>query len=406
VLPKLHDASRYELEIQRARQSLTELTSGAVEFALEEVNEVIDGEIRPVALNLIAETRHRIEQEAAASLEALLHGEGASRLHQWFTDELQAHVPAMEARLRGSLESCHQAAIAKAKTQFESLMTQAAEQARLKCEEAVGPTLEAMNKRAGEVARVLNESVEKIELRLSGLLAEATSHAEAAKAALRQQVDELGAGVVVRIQKESGVLVDAACDQVLKANEPAEQKSAQVVGQTLEAMNKRADEVARGLNEKADEVEVRLSGLLAEATSRSEAASAAVQQQVDKLGDCVLERIQKESGALVDAACDRVLKANELMEQNNAEAAECRIKAMIQGLTESAEMHLQAMIEDKGKEFVDRMTQNRERLATETAAALRAKIAEILMAIQPLDASESPDMRAEAPTVSDAELVG
>ena len=588
VLPKLHDASRYESEIQKARQSLAELTSGAVEFALEEVNEVIDGKIRPAALNLVDETCQRIEQEAAASLEALLHGEGAQRLHRWFTEGLQAHEPAAEARLRESLESCHQAAIEKANTQFESLIQQGAEQARQKCEEAVGQALEEMNRRADEVARGLNERVERIELRLGGLLAqttahletasaalrqqadelgtgvlariqtesgvlvdgacdralkanelaelkrqeavgkalealnqhadevargmderheqlelrlktllaEATSQAEAARAALRQQVDELGVGVVERIQKESSVLVDAASARVLKVNELAEQKREEVVSQTVEAMNKRADEVARALNEKANEVEVRLSGLLAQSMSDSEAASAALRQQTDELGSrvleriqtdsgvlvdraCdqvrkaneiaeqkreeafgqtveemnqraaevarglnetahevelrlsgllaetashseaasaalrqqaaelgsgVLERIQKESGVLVDDACDRVRKASELVEQKNAEAAEYRIKAMIQGLTESAEMHLQALIEDKGKEFVELMTQNRKRLATETAAALRAKIAEILMALQGSDASEA-HIRAGAPDTNDAQLV-
>jgi len=404
VLPKLHDASRYESEIQKARQSLTELTSGAVEFALEEVNELIADELRPVALNLVAETRQRIAQEGASSLEALLHGEGAGRLHQWFTEGLQAHVPAMEAKFEEALESCHQAAIEKVHAQFESLIMQGAEQARQKCEEVVGQTLEALNKRADEVARGLNERVEQVELRLSGLLAEATSHSEAARATLQQQVDELGNRMLERIQKESGVFVGAACDRVLKANELAEQRREEVVGQTLEAMNRRADEVARGLNEKVEEVELRLSGLLADATSHSETARAALQQQADELGNRVVEKIEKESGVLVDAACDRVLRANELAEQKSVEAAESRIKAMIQGLTESAELHLQAMAEDKGKEFVDLMAHNRERLVAETAAALRAKIAEILTAMLRSDASEALDRSAEAPGLREAEL--
>ncbi|MGO9268725.1 MAG: hypothetical protein ACLQOO_00440 [Terriglobia bacterium] len=589
VLPKLHDASRYELAIQKARQSLAELTSGAVEFALEEVNEVIDGQIRPVALNLVAETRQRIEQEATSSLEALLHGEGANRLHQWFTEGLQAHEPAVEAKFQEALESCHQAAIEKANAQFESLIQQGAEQARQRCEEAVGQTLEAMNQRADEVARGLNERVEQVELRLSGLLAEATSQSEAASAAAQQQADELGNRVLERIQKESGVLVDAACDRMLKANEFVEQKREEVVGQTLGAMNQRADEVARELNESVGKIELRLNGLLAEATSHLEAASAALQKQADELGDRVLERIQKESGVLVDAACDRMLKANELVEQKreeavgqaleamnkgasdvarglnegveqvglrlsgllaeatshseaasaaarqqadelgnrvleriqkesgvlvdavcdrmqkanefveqkreevvgqalgamnqradevarelnesvgrielrlngllveatshleaasvalqkqadelggrvleriqkesgvlvdatgdrmlkahelveqkSVEAAESRIKAMIQGLTASAQVHLQAMVEGNGREFVDLLTQNQARLVTETAAALRAKIAETLMAMQRSVTSEAPDRGAEAPSANDAGLV-
>jgi len=319
VLPKLHDASRYESEIQKARQSLIGLTSGAVEFALEEVNELIADQLRPVALDLVAETRQRVEREGAESLEALLHGKGAARLDQWFTEGLQAHVSAMEARLQEVFDAYTQRATEKVHTQLENLIMQGAEQARQKCEGVVCQTLEAMNKRADEVARALNEKVEEVELRLRGLLAEVVSHSESASAALQKQADEVGNRVVERIERESGVLADAVCDRVLKANEIAEQKREEVVGQTAEALNKHAEEAAKGLNERVEQAEQRVRGLLAEATSRSEAASTALQQQADELGNRVVERIERESGVLAEAACDRVLKANELAEQKREE---------------------------------------------------------------------------------------
>lgn len=285
VLPKLQDISNYGAEIEKARQSLKQLSSGAVEFALEELSELIEREIRPVASSLGVRAREYVQQEGTAALEALLQGEAGDRLQKWFEDAQQAQVPFVEAKIQESAESHQQASIEKLKAQLESLVAESAEKARQKSEEAVAQSVEAMNRRLEQVETSLHEKVDQ-----------ATSH----------------------------------------------------------------------LNE-----------LLARVAASAEAVSAILQKQADEI-------------------CNRLLGATEAIEKQRLEAAESAISGMTRKLTESSVAHFRVLAEDKTREFVDVMEQTQERLVIETAAALRAKIGRMLMALQtscedPIAAADADD---------------
>jgi hypothetical protein len=290
VLPKLQDVNRYGLEIEKARESIKQLSSGAVEFALQELNELIEREIRPVASSLGVRAREYVAQEGTAALNSFLQREGADRLNRWLADAQQAQAPVIEARIQEAIDARQRAVVSKLRMQLESLVLESAEMARHKSEETVT--------------------------------------------------------------------------------------------RSLETVNKRLDEVQNSLQEKVDLAALRLNDLLAKVASSAEAVSARLQKQADEICNRLLERFHQEGDVLVETFRGRLLGATEPLEKKSVEGAKSAITDMAREVTVSSAAHFQALAEDKTREFVEVMAQTRERLVSETAAALRAKIGEMLVALQ------------------------
>jgi hypothetical protein len=309
VIPKLQDVSRCGSEIEKARQSIKQLSSSAVQFALEELNELIEREIRPVASSLGVRAREYVTQEGTAALQAFLQGPGAERLQQWFADAQQAQAPVLEARIREAVESRRRGVLEKLQAQLESLVVEGVEKARHKSEETVA--------------------------------------------------------------------------------------------QSLETVNKRLDEVESSLQEKVDRAASYLNDLLAKVASSAEAVSARLQKQADEMCNSLLDRFQREGDILVESLRNRLLEATELLKKKRVEAAESAIRDMAQELTESSAAHFQTLAEERTREFVDLMARTREQLVSETAAALRAKIGEMLSALQ--TSCEDPTACASRPAVPAAD---
>ncbi len=418
-------------ETEQRPLNIQEAGEQAAQSALQELKEIARAELETASSNFVEATQKRVQAEAAAMLEATSKAEAreyskklaelsgsaleefqqkaAALLHDVYPDQLrkildtfpEKNFQGVHERLQQTADDLLDASAKQLEKHSEDTLLMLSEELREEGErvsDEVAKQIRAVTQGSLEfLTREMQTIPEEYHAQLRKTFQEfRDQNAQELEPFFQRALEEQRETILGQIQKEAEASMERALAEITRRTD-------HLVRETFDSVNKQVGAAAVVFRDWEELAKGRLENSWQKIEATAKTSARAFQNQMEELPPAILERVRKESDALVSDLHERLHQAFPVFLDKSMEALHMKLHTLSEELVEASAAQLRKQVEENLELAAEQLTEKQQQAVNESENLFRNAIAEMLKTlIQPVPkktaeqrppASEQPKKR-------------
>lgn len=417
--------NRLTLSFEEQTQASTQAAEQSLQHSLEKVHQAIEQEIS----NAAAKVRESYQQEAARANQGVSE-QIARGIEQTFKSETDAYRRKLGELSISSLEgfqdkadTLHESFEGRLQKSLQKFEEKSAKEVIDKLQKTSDDLLDSLAKQLGkhgeETLEMLNLELHRdgkelitdaqrqihvaIQAGLDSLTLEAQTTSQEYRSHLQKAFQEFQDRTAQELQhhleelseKQRQVILEQVQhgidDLINKALAQVKNKANQALTEASDTVNKQVGAAAVALKDWEDQAGARLEALSRKFEAGMQASAQAHERQKADLSQSVLEKLGKESEALLEDLCDRLQQAARVFEDKGTEAIQAKLQAVTEELLEAAAAQLRKHSEENQDLVADQLKEKQRQAISQAENLFRNSLADMLKAFIQTEPKKATD---------------